>query len=209
MKTFFLFLDKKSSTARILEGVEVNYNRKGPFLQLPKISEVSEEKFIVFLNRHNPAEVIGGKIYEIYLKTHGAWRFREANFVTAMKPLKETKNIIIFTSVRWSNIELELEIIKGTPNGEFPGTQILKPGDKISFLHKEKKYFIENKNGIVEMTTPETKIAEVQESKSSQIAKFEKRYGKKPQSGNYTLQEILEDTGITLPFVKKRRKAKK
>ncbi len=189
MKAFFLFLDRNSATAKIFNGIQVSENINGFLFQLPKIEKVEKEKFIIRLDKTNPAEVLNGKIREIYLKTHGAWRFKDAKSVTASKPKKETKNIIIFTSKRWPDINLD--ILSGTPNGEFPGTQILKPGDAVGFTHKGTMYQLMNDEGKPFMTHLTAKKISKQESKS-QIEKFNQKYGKKSKGGGYTFAEILK-----------------
>lgn len=225
MKTFFLFLD--THTVNLFDGIKT---RKGSYIQLPEIAGVPANKFRVLLDRKNPAIIDKrGKIHEIFLRIYGGQRFRDAGFVTACSPTKDTGAIAIFTSKRWP--EIGLKILSGQPNGEFPGVQILNEGDTVGFAHagisyqltnsggepwltREKKAkpavkqveapkqpkVIDNRQKIVEQPKVVGKInipKKKAQPKNSQVAKFEKKYGK-AKSGSYTLGEVLKGAGVDL-----------
>ncbi len=144
MKAFFLFLD--TYTVNIFNGIKTRHSKKGPYIQLPLIDGVPAGKFSVMLDRKNPATMDKNeKIHEIYFQIYGGRRFRDAGFVTACAPTKDTGAIAVFTSKRWP--EIGLKILNGQPNGEFPGVQILNEGDTVGFTHAGISYQLTNSGG--------------------------------------------------------------
>jgi hypothetical protein len=144
MKAFFLFLNQFSVS--IYDGVKTRNGHKGPYIQLPEIESLPANKFRVPLDFENPAKVDGkGKIHNLFFKIYGGQKFRDAGFVTACAPWKDNSAIAVFTNKRWT--ELGLEIVKGKPNGQFPGVQILNEGDILRFTHSDITYQLTNSRG--------------------------------------------------------------
>lgn len=138
----FLVLPE-NKTPYIADGVRLQKDQKGQFIGLPIIEGVNPRKSKVYLDKFNPAETMdnGTKIYEVFLKIYGGQRFKDAGaFVTAQRATT-TEKVALFTFKRWPQIE-GFKMLKGRPNGEFPGVQIMSEGDQIQITHNDEELVI-------------------------------------------------------------------
>ncbi len=152
MKAHFLFL-KTGTPVAVFSGIKTH----NKIITLPEIQGVDPKKCKVHLDCHNqPVLDSGGVIHEIYFKTYRGKKFSDpATILTAAKPNKQAKTIVILAPKRWS--EINLEILNGKPNGSVgPGIMILNVMDCIAFTWEDVRYLIHNFAGEVHISKQKT-----------------------------------------------------
>ncbi len=145
MKAYFLYLPHKGEP-RLIDGIETKNDNGNPYIALPEIEGLPKKKFKVFMHRTKPAVIEPNrKIYNIFFHLFGQ-KFSERDaFLTACKPIKNTDKVVILTSYRWP--EININHVQGKPNGFVPGVQIMNHADIVSFEWRNNIYYLENYGG--------------------------------------------------------------
>lgn len=158
---FFLSL-KPGMRPRLIEGVITKKGDLGPAIVLPEIPGVRFIKSVIRLDKHKPAIVKNGKVYNAIFKPYGGeLKFSdESTIFTLVEPEADDKRLFIVAPKRWDFSNklgadgIQVEVNTGRPNGSLaPGLMILNPGntetpgDSVKFTHGGKSYILANANG--------------------------------------------------------------
>lgn len=158
---FFLSL-KPGMRPRLFDGVNTQVGIFGPAIVLPEVPDVDFLKCAIRLNKHKPAIVKNGKIYNAIFKGCGGnGEFSDpATIMTLVEPSADDKRLFIIAPKRWDfenklgAAGIPVEVHTGRPNGSVaPGLMILNPGkdetpgDSVKFTHGGKSYILANANG--------------------------------------------------------------